>query len=77
MPEKSKAIDSPLAVIHSVRSVLEGLAVLDIGCGEGGLAKLLAAEGALVTGIDPGPAAVLNATLWERRVSVSAVPPLN
>ncbi len=54
-------IDSPLAVILSVRSALKGLAVLDIGCGEGGLAKLLAAEGALVTGIDPGPAAVLQA----------------
>ena len=54
-------IDSPLAVILSVRSALKGLAVLDIGCGEGGLAKLLAAEGALVTGIDPGPAAVVKA----------------
>jgi ubiquinone/menaquinone biosynthesis C-methylase UbiE len=54
-------IDSPLAVILAVRSPLKGLAVLDIGCGEGGLAKQLAEQGARVTGIDPGPAAVLKA----------------
>jgi len=46
-------VDSPLAVIRSAVSQLQGLRVLDIGCGEGGLARQLMAQGAIVTGIDP------------------------
>jgi ubiquinone/menaquinone biosynthesis C-methylase UbiE len=37
------------------------LHVLDIGCGEGGLARQLAAEGAVVTGIDPLAQAIAKA----------------
>ena len=54
-------INSPLSVIRSVIPSLEGVRILDIGCGAGGLAKSLAAKGARVTGIDPNWEAVLNA----------------
>jgi len=54
-------IDSPLSVVRSVIPSLEGTKILDVGCGAGGLAKTLAAEGAQVTGIDPNPKAVLDA----------------
>lgn len=46
-------IDSPLGVVKSVRWPIGRLKILDIGCGGGGIAKQLAAEGAEVTGIDP------------------------
>lgn len=46
-------IDSPIAVVRSCGPRLVGSRILDIGCGEGGLARQLAAEGAIVTGIDP------------------------
>jgi ubiquinone/menaquinone biosynthesis C-methylase UbiE len=54
-------IDSPFGVIRSAVRNLHGLRVLDIGCGEGALARLLAGEGALVTGIDPNPQAIARA----------------
>lgn len=54
-------INSPLSVMQSVIPSLEGTRILDIGCGAGGLAKTLAAEGAQVTGIDPNSKAVLDA----------------
>ena len=54
-------IDSPLAVIKSVRWPIAGLQILDIGCGEGGLAKQLVAEGGNVSGIDPGTEAIRTA----------------
>lgn len=53
-----QSIDSPLAVVRSVRPSLKGLSVLDIGCGSGAFARQLANEGADVTGIDPEPGAV-------------------
>jgi ubiquinone/menaquinone biosynthesis C-methylase UbiE len=46
-------IDSPLGVVKAARWPIAGLRILDIGCGGGGTAKQLAAEGAEVTGIDP------------------------
>ena len=54
-------IDSPFAVIRSAVAQLQGLHILDIGCGEGGLARQLAAEGARVTGIDPMEKAIAKA----------------
>jgi 2-polyprenyl-3-methyl-5-hydroxy-6-metoxy-1,4-benzoquinol methylase len=54
-------IDGPLAVIRSARPSLAGLRILDIGCGTGNLARELAAEGAFVTGIDPGVEAIRTA----------------
>lgn len=55
------SIDSPLAVIRSAVAPLRGARILDVGCGEGGLARLLAAEGALVMGVDPNLEAVARA----------------
>ena len=47
---------------HPVRHpVPGGHEILDVGCGAGGLARVLAAEGAQVTGIDPNPKAILDA----------------
>jgi ubiquinone/menaquinone biosynthesis C-methylase UbiE len=54
-------IDSPLAVVRSVGLPIAGLRILDIGCGGGGLAKQLVAEGADVTGIDPEAQAIRDA----------------
>ena len=54
-------IDSPLAAIKSVRWPIAGLQILDIGCGEGGLARQLVAEGGNVSGIDPGTEAIQTA----------------
>jgi 2-polyprenyl-3-methyl-5-hydroxy-6-metoxy-1,4-benzoquinol methylase len=54
-------IDSPLAVVRSVGRPIAGLRILDIGCGGGGLAKQLVAEGADVTGIDPEAQAIRDA----------------
>ena len=72
-------INSPLSVIRSVIPSLEGVRILDIGCGAGGLAKSLAAEGARVTGIDPNWEAVLKArdlvpTASFERARVEALP---
>lgn len=55
-------IDSPLGVVKSVRWPIAGLKILDIGCGGGGVAKQLAAEGAEVTGIDPLDEAIRTAS---------------
>jgi ubiquinone/menaquinone biosynthesis C-methylase UbiE len=54
-------VDSPLAVIKSVIPSLAGIRILDVGCGSGGLARLLVEEGAEVTGIDPNPQALTAA----------------
>ncbi len=59
----ARGVDSPLAVIRSAVARLHDLRVLDIGCGEGGLAQQLAAEGARVTGIDPFTQAVTKARM--------------
>jgi ubiquinone/menaquinone biosynthesis C-methylase UbiE len=55
---RNAAIDSPLAVVRSAVNQLKGLRVLDVGCGEGTLARQLAGEGAWVTGIDPNAQAI-------------------
>lgn len=54
-------LDNPLAVFKSVVPSLAGIRILDVGCGSGGLARLLAEEGAEVTGIDPNPQALTAA----------------
>jgi len=46
---KMSHLDALLASIGPVA----GLAIADIGCGEGALARALAAQGAIVTGFDP------------------------
>jgi ubiquinone/menaquinone biosynthesis C-methylase UbiE len=50
-----------LTLIRETFAPLAGKRILDIGCGPGTLAKRLAAEGAAVTGIDPGTAALTKA----------------
>lgn len=50
-----------LTLIRDTFAPLAGRRILDIGCGPGKLAARLAAEGARVTGIDPGSAALAAA----------------
>ncbi|MEZ5891373.1 MAG: class I SAM-dependent methyltransferase [Xanthobacteraceae bacterium] len=52
---------SPIAVLKSVIPSLAGVRILDVGCGSGGLARRLVAEGADVTGVDPNPQALIAA----------------
>ncbi len=52
-----------LTLIRDTFAPLERKAILDIGCGSGALAKALAAEGAAVTGIDPGEEALARARI--------------
>jgi ubiquinone/menaquinone biosynthesis C-methylase UbiE len=56
------AIDSPLAVVRSVRWPITGLSILDIGCGNGAFARKLLEFGANVSGIDPLTAAIGEAS---------------
>jgi 2-polyprenyl-3-methyl-5-hydroxy-6-metoxy-1,4-benzoquinol methylase len=51
---------------------LEGLAVLEIGCGDGALLEQLAHQGARVVGVEPG--AVAAAGAWARRLEVHCEP---
>lgn len=57
----SNNVNSPLAVLKSVIPSLAGIRILDVGCGSGGLARLLVEEGAEVTGVDPNPQALTAA----------------
>jgi SAM-dependent methyltransferase len=50
-----------LTMIRETFAPLPGKRLLDIGCGPGTLAKRLVADGAAVTGIDPGAAALETA----------------
>ena len=50
-----------LSLIRETFAPLDGKPILDIGCGPGSLAKALAADGAAVTGVDPGEAALARA----------------
>jgi ubiquinone/menaquinone biosynthesis C-methylase UbiE len=45
-------IEGPLDVVRTALGSLQGVHILDIGCGDGRMAALLAAQGALVTGVD-------------------------
>jgi 2-polyprenyl-6-hydroxyphenyl methylase/3-demethylubiquinone-9 3-methyltransferase len=54
----------------SVRS-LEGLAILDVGCGGGVLSEPLARLGARVTGLDPAPTNIAVAKLHAERSGVA------
>ncbi|MDP4006088.1 bifunctional 2-polyprenyl-6-hydroxyphenol methylase/3-demethylubiquinol 3-O-methyltransferase UbiG [Methylobacterium sp. NEAU K] len=50
-----------LTLIRDTFAPLPGKRILDIGCGPGTLAKRLAEDGAAVTGVDPGEAALAKA----------------
>lgn len=50
-----------LDIITAQIGPLEGLSILDVGCGGGGLARALSAKGAKVTGVDPQEAALATA----------------
>ncbi|MFO0992391.1 MAG: class I SAM-dependent methyltransferase [Hyphomicrobiales bacterium] len=58
-----RRIDSPIAVIRSCVPSLDSLHILDIGCGDGGFAKQIAAEGASVAGIDPQAQVIAKAKI--------------
>ncbi|AZO25031.1 class I SAM-dependent methyltransferase [Mesorhizobium sp. M1E.F.Ca.ET.045.02.1.1] len=55
-------VNGPLALVAS-RLRLDGLRILDIGCGKGGFAKELATAGSHVIGIDPEASAISAAAL--------------
>ncbi len=50
-----------LSLILETFAPIDGRRILDVGCGPGVLAKALAGRGAVVTGIDPGEAAIRDA----------------
>ena len=50
-----------LSLILDALAPIAGRATLDIGCGSGSLAASLAGKGAVVTGIDPNPDAIMAA----------------
>jgi ubiquinone/menaquinone biosynthesis C-methylase UbiE len=52
-----------MSIVRSLVPSLVDLRLLDIGSGDGGLAKLAVEAGAKVTGIDPNPEAVLKAKI--------------
>jgi len=51
---------------------LEGRRVVDVGCGDGALACVMASRGADVTGVDPDPAMLAAARSHAARAGVSA-----
>ncbi|MFD0934944.1 class I SAM-dependent methyltransferase, partial [Methylobacterium trifolii] len=51
-----------LSLVHDTFAPLSGRRLVDIGCGPGHLAAALTAQGAVVTGVDPGTDAVRAAT---------------
>lgn len=68
-----------LSLILETFAPIDGCRILDIGCGPGLLAKALSAQGARVTGIDPGEAAIRDAgrrapTARFERASAEALP---
>lgn len=56
-----QSFKSALDVVLAVTPDLEGMHVLDVGCGGGEFARQLEARGARVAGIDPEPSAVARA----------------
>lgn len=54
-------VKNPIDVIVAALPPLDGARILDIGCGRGALAKALSVQGAQVVGVDPDPAAVVEA----------------
>ena len=57
-PSLSRPVGVTLDIIAAQIGPLEGLSILDVGCGGGGLARALSAKGAKVTGVDPQDAAL-------------------
>jgi 2-polyprenyl-3-methyl-5-hydroxy-6-metoxy-1,4-benzoquinol methylase len=53
--------------LETILGDVAGITVLDVGCGDGRYARLLASRGALVTGIDPVPAFVDRAATLDPR----------
>ena len=56
-----KLVPARFAYLDRVVVDWRGLKTLDLGCGGGFMAEALARRGALVTGVDPGPAAIASA----------------
>jgi SAM-dependent methyltransferase len=54
-------LTGPMDVVRLACPTIAGRQVLDIGCGEGRFAGELARAGAIVTGIDPNPDAIVSA----------------
>lgn len=60
-PSPRRPVGVTLDIIAAQIGPLEGLSILDVGCGGGGLARALGAKGAKVTGVDPQEAALATA----------------
>lgn len=60
-PSLSRPVGVTLDIIAAQIGPLEGLSILDVGCGGGGLARALSAKGAKVTGVDPQEEALATA----------------
>lgn len=60
-PSQSRPVGVTLDIVTAEIGPLEGLSILDVGCGGGGLARALSAKGAKVTGVDPQEAALATA----------------
>ncbi|MFO1090796.1 MAG: class I SAM-dependent methyltransferase [Hyphomicrobiales bacterium] len=54
-------VSGPLDVVRHAVPTLSGVRVVDIGCGDGRLARDLMAVGAQVAGVDPNPEAIARA----------------
>lgn len=61
MEREGRTEDTAMGVLRRWLGPLDGRAILDVGCGRGAVARQLAADGAVVTGVDPGPEAIAAA----------------
>ncbi len=64
-------LDAALTALLELLGTVRGQTVLDAGCGEGFLARILAARGALVTGIDLAPRLIAIARQHDQAAAIA------